>query len=169
MAHADTNQIIESSFVIEQEVAIAAPRAAVWQALLNNADGWWCHRVRKNGSSRIVIEPRLGGRFYEAFDDAPGAQAADHGALWGTVTRFEPPALIRFSGPLGMDLPVTSVYAFHLEDRAGESSPATTLKLTHRCIGQLRRGWADSHDRGWRQLWESLKRLVEEGRNWREV
>lgn len=162
----DPNDIIESSFALEQEVTIAAPRAQVWEALLRDTDAWWSHRVRKDGTSRILIEPRIGGRFYESFGGGPGEPGAraEEGALWGTVTRYEPPSLIRFSGPLGMDLPVTSIYTFHLEEAGGH----TTLRLTHRAIGQLRRGWADAHDRGWRQLWDNLKRLVEERRDWRQ-
>jgi uncharacterized protein YndB with AHSA1/START domain len=138
------------SFRIDQEVEILAPRETVWASLLD-VDGWWCHRLREKGSA-LALEPRVGGRFYERWGD-------DEGALWGVVTYLQKPEVLRLAGPLGSNGASQSVYEYRLESRGAR----TTLKLLHRCSGEIGPKTRASYDGGWKELWEHLGRLAQTG------
>lgn len=128
------------SFRIEQEVVIATSRERAWDCLLD-VDAWWTFRLGGATSTR-VLEPRLGGRFYERF------AGGEDGALWGTVRRLERPELVCLEGLLGMNGPVMSAYEFHLETRGSK----TALRLTHEVFGLLDPAWQASHEKGWTTL-----------------
>src|SRR5262245_54382337 len=135
---------VSSSFEIEQEIVIDAPRERVWDALLD-VGGWWCHHETA-ARAGIVLEPRIGGRFYERF-------GGEDGALWGTVVWIKRPEVLRLSGPLGMDLPVSNVYEYELAERGA----STVLRLTHRCVGLLDPNAVKAFEGGWKALWVHLK------------
>ncbi len=141
--------VATGSFRIDQEVEIAAPREKAWASLLD-VDGWWCHRIQKSGST-LVLEPQVGGRFYERW-------TGDEGALWGIVTYLRRPEILRLSGPLGTERLATSLYEFRLEAK-GEK---TLLRLTHRCIGEVGEMRGD-YEGGWQSLWKHLRALAETG------
>lgn len=148
-------QLTTSSFHIEQEAAIDAPRDRVFRAITQEIGMWWCHHLSK-GKSNLRLEPKVGGRFYETFGDG------DEGALWGTVTFLKAPEILRLTGPLGMTGPVNSYYEYTLlEANAGAG---TILRLSHRVIGVLDPKWPQAHEDGWRMLWEHLKSWVEQGK-----
>lgn len=136
------------SFHIEQEVLLKVPHTKAWKSLLG-VDARWCHRYRPH--SRLILEPKAGGRFAET-----GPKG--FGVLFGTVTYVETRRLVRLNGPLGMHgLPVTSVYSYELSEVAG----GTLLRLTHHATGLLDPDWAGSHESGWRELLKQLATLVE--------
>jgi hypothetical protein len=139
------------AFRLDQEVEILAPRETVWASLLD-VEAWWCHRVVGKGST-LVLEPRVGGRFFERWGE-------DEGALWGVVTFLKRPEVLRLCGPLGMSGAAQSVYEYRLEPRG----PRTTLRLTHRCSGEMEPGTREDYDGGWRQLWTHLKAHAETGK-----
>jgi uncharacterized protein YndB with AHSA1/START domain len=146
---------VPSSFEVEQEVSIDAPRERVWEALVDVA-GWWCHHETQTRGT-LVLEPKVGGRFYERFGPAEGRDEA--GALWGTVTWIQRPETLRLSGPLGMDLPATNVWQYDLV----EHGRSTTLRLVQRCVGLIDPEMPKAYDGGWKALWVHLKALAEKG------
>lgn len=147
-----------SSFQIEQEVLIRAPRLRVFDAITRDIGQWWAFRLAEHGS-QLILEPQVGGRFYEDLGDGEGA-------LWGTVTRIKRPEILRLSGPLGMTTPVVSVYTYELSDSDG----GTLLKLSHHVVGEPSPKWEESHRRGWGQLLNRyLKAYVEEGKRYHEL
>lgn len=80
---------------VEAEIRIAAPIGTVWTSLADHMGDWWPHRFQ--AGSKVGFEPRVGGRFYEQFDDAGS------GALYATVTYLEPGRLLKICGPMGLD------------------------------------------------------------------
>lgn len=147
-------------FHIEQEVTIAAPRARVFDALTRDVGQWWAFRMSREGSA-LVLEPRVGGRFFEDFGD-------DQGALWGTVTYIKRPEILRLTGSLGMIKdPIIGVYTYEL---AEAKDGATLLKLTHRVAGEPAPDAAESYRGGWgKLLGRFLKAYVEEGKRFTEL
>ena len=142
---------VEGSFRIEQEVEIAVPRERLWECLLD-AGAWWLYG-EKGKSPDIVLEPRVGGRFYERF------AGGEDGSLWGVVTYLERPEVLRLCGFLGMETPATNVYEYRLEARGQK----TLLKLSHRAVGLMSPGARADYDGGWKGLWESLRAFAERG------
>lgn len=151
-----SGEFVQGSFRVEQEVIVNAPRERVFAALTSEIDRWWCHHFT-DGKPTITLEPKIGGRFVEWWN-------GEEGALWGVVTFLKSPEVLRLSGPLGMHTPVSSVYQYTLEEHA--EGRATLLKLSHRVNGEIDTKWHDSHERGWRELWVTLKAWVEEGREY---
>lgn len=155
--HNPDRKIVHDQFHIEQEVKLSATREKVFEALLDPS-AWWCHHFAP-AQPDLRLDPRVGGLFCEYWADPRTGEKA-HGAYWGTVTYIKRPEVLRLSGPLGMNLPVSSVYEYAL----AEPSPgATTLKLSHYCVGLLDSNWRDAHDTGWGMLWTSLRQYVERG------
>ncbi len=101
------------------------------------------------GRKTVILEPRLGGRFYEDW----GA-----GALYATVSYYEPPLKLRLTGPMGMSGAVACSMEFALEERSG----ATRLTLSHDILGTISRETVESYRSGWKKLLgTTLKAFVE--------
>ena len=146
-----SESLIADTFEIHQEVEFAAPRDRVFDALLD-VGAWWSHHFKAK-EVRLVLEPRLGGEFRQEWGDGEGA-------LFGVITLLKRPEVIRLSGPLGMSGAIASVYEWRLEPCGNER---TRLTLHHAARGLLSPDDRESHDRGWRELWDHLARFVESG------
>jgi DNA-binding transcriptional ArsR family regulator/uncharacterized protein YndB with AHSA1/START domain len=142
------------SLQIEQEIAIDAPRDQVFAALTGDVGAWWGRPyIMSEAVQALVLEPRVGGRFYE---DWGGGQ----GGLWATVTAIKQGERIELTGPIGMGGPVHGVLIFELESRGG----ATVLKLSHRAFGAVNQQTQAGYDAGWRDLLDvRLRAFVERG------
>jgi len=136
-------------FLIEQETTINAPREKVFKTLVERVHEWF---FDTGDSGKMVIEPRVGGRWF--VDQGDGA-----GSWWGTVVDFVPNEKLAFHGLIGVRKPCTSVATFELADAEGGE---TTLLLRHRAVGVMDKGSKASFDGGWTELIEQgLKPLCE--------
>jgi hypothetical protein len=93
------------SFDARTDMALGSSRRRVFDALLR-AKSWWPQRVRPG--AKIVMEPRVGGRFFEDCDDGCGI-------MLGHVSRLVMPELFAVEGSLGFDGPVTGLWTVRLE------------------------------------------------------
>lgn len=84
-----------SGFTIEHEHLIAADRATVWDAAVNEIGQWWSddHTISGN-SERLSIDPRPLGCFCESL-------AGTDGVVHMTVTSVSGGVLLRLTGGLG--------------------------------------------------------------------
>lgn len=140
---------------IHHEVAIEAPPEQVFEALTGSV-GEWFWRGEGNTQPKVVIESRLGGRFYRPPTDG----RHDVGDLYATVTEWAPPRRLRLHGAIGSDLAMISVIAFTLEP-AGDG---TLLRLSHRLAGEVPQADVESYDEGWGDELATLKRFAETGK-----
>jgi hypothetical protein len=79
------------SLDVQTKIELDAGRRRVFDALLHIA-AWWPDHGRPG--SRIVFEPRVGGRFFESCDDGCGI-------LLGQLSRLLPPDEFAIEGRLG--------------------------------------------------------------------
>jgi uncharacterized protein YndB with AHSA1/START domain len=107
---------------IEAEVEVAASPTSVWEALTTGIGDWWPHTFQDR-PLRIVLEPTIGGRFYEQFDES-GA-----GALYATVTYLEPGRILRISGPMGLRGAAIYVKTYRLEAGGQGTRVRTTAAI----------------------------------------
>ena len=135
---------------IEAEVTISAGVEAVWAALTVDIGQWWSHSFTDKPYA-IVLEPVIGGRFYEQFDGS-GA-----GALYGTVTYVEPYRVLRTSGAMGLPGARLYVKTYRLEP-AGD---ATVVRTTASALGDIDDERLTGYRDGGLALLEALKRYVE--------
>ena len=131
---------------VANDVTIDAPPDRVWDAVVRMGS-WWPHRFRDG--SQVVLEPFVGGRFYEDWGDATGA-------LYGTVVRLEAGAHVTISGPMGMRGPVVGLFSFDLADEGGR----TVLRYAHQAFGDISEETAQGYRDGWVEVLDALKAAV---------
>lgn len=139
---------------IEQNITIASLPEQVFDALTQEISVWWTLPYFHSKETRqIVLEPRVGGRFYEDLGN-------DEGLLLATVMRIKRPEELRLMGPLGISNPVQGVVIFNLEGR----EETTVLQLSHRIIGEINEEIESAYSQGWSELLGArLKNFVEHG------
>lgn len=144
---------------IEQEVLIDGTAQHVFEALTGQVGDWWPHRF-KPGASRVVLEPRLGGRFYEDWGTVDGRQT---GALYGEITYFDPPTALCIRGSFGMRGAAIVTKWHRLEPRG----PQTLLRVSLHASGEIPDDVMRAYQAGTREvLVGALKPFVETGRKY---
>jgi len=147
----DDNTRTPIAVEIEAQVSINASVDVVWHALTEGVGQWWSHSFTDDPYA-IVLEPWIGGRFYEQFDEA-GA-----GALYATVTYIEPLRILRTSGSMGMPGARQYVKTYRLE----ADGDRTVVRTTASTLGDIDPDMLENYRAGGQALLDSLKRHVEQ-------
>ncbi|MHB8575275.1 MAG: metalloregulator ArsR/SmtB family transcription factor [Dehalococcoidia bacterium] len=136
------------------ETQIDAPPERVFAALTEEIAAWWgAPYLSSEMSTNLVLEPRVGGRFYETTN-------GDDGVLWATVSRVQRPATLVLDGTFGMTGAIHGTVSYVLEAHDG----GTLVKLSHRAIGELSQETEQGYGSGWQDLLGTrLKAFVETG------
>lgn len=82
-------------FTITEEVVVPAAPEFVYDHLSGDISAWWDHTMSKNPKV-LRIDPRIGGKFYEIFDDE------GNGVEHARVTYAQRGVRLTFEGPLGL-------------------------------------------------------------------
>jgi uncharacterized protein YndB with AHSA1/START domain len=135
------------AYDVEAQVDVPVPPSDVWRALTEEVGRWWPHTFTDEPFA-IRLEPVIGGRFYEQFDEA-GA-----GALYATVTYLEPPRILRVSGPMGMRTAAIYVKTYRLEPVEG----GTRIRTTASTMGDVAEGTREGYRAGGLEILEALRR-----------
>jgi hypothetical protein len=100
---------------------------ACFDALANELDKWWCHRVAPRAA--LSLEAREGGRFLQT--------AGQHLVDYARVAQLQRPRLLQFEGSFGMEAGAHNVLTLLLEPKDGgttafsntnaEARPSVTL------------------------------------------
>lgn len=126
---------------IRRTLVLSCSCAHAFRVFTQRIDAWWPRSHRQHADSQLVIEGRVGGRFYER---APSGEEVER----GRVLRWDPPHALRYSWwPGSSDAPSDVVVTFRSEGErtiveithtAGASDVATWPKRAERFIG----GWS---------------------------
>lgn len=139
---------------IAHEVRIEAPVERVWRAITVETGAWWPHRFKDEG--RVVLEPAVGGRFYEDWGDG-------RGALYAEVVYLDPPRALCTRGPMGMRGAASTVKWYRLE----EQGKGTLVKVSLHASGDIPDEVAAGYEKGAvAVLTEALKPYVERGKTY---
>lgn len=142
------------SIRVVSEVRIEATPERVWRALTEETNGWWPKGFfARPESTRMVFEPRVGGRQYEDC-------GKDEGVLWGTVYGIKAPQVLQLAGDLfpefGGPARLLTTYTLKAE------GAATVLRLVDCAYGVIGEQLKGSLESGWKTLLQdSLKPYVE--------
>ncbi len=74
--------------LVRKSLQVDAPQAVAWRVFTEQMAAWWpleTHKIGKAKAIDAIIEPRVGGRWYERGDDGSTCE-------WGSVLAWEPPA-----------------------------------------------------------------------------
>ena len=139
--HVEREDPMAEDLNVLQELTIDRPREQVFDGLCAMGD-WFPHRFTPG--TPAVLEPRLGGRFYEGDGDT--------GVLYGTVTRLDRPQRLTLTGPMGMTGPVVGVIAYELDEDGGR----TRLRMSHKAFGDISEETKAQYTAGWGQVHEAF-------------
>jgi uncharacterized protein YndB with AHSA1/START domain len=132
---------IEKSAVVRKSVRVNAQRERAFSVFVEQMETWWPapHHIGAQPFQLIVVEPRVGGRWYER--DADGAQCD-----WGTVLAWDPPHKVSLSWHLGptWKFDPDLAKASEVEIRFTAEGPSTLVELEHRGL--------ERHGEGYEQL-----------------
>ena len=138
--------------VDELETWIGAPPPVVWQKAVIEVNTWWKANLREN-SLGVFIEPWIGGRFWQRFDEE------GHGVLYGTVSYILPPRAIHFANAFGM----AGVSVWTNTWRLFPQDEGTLFQYTNQLMSELpQRYMSGNYKAATKGLLASLKHYVED-------
>jgi uncharacterized protein YndB with AHSA1/START domain len=146
-------------------VSVKAPPAVAWRVFTEKMGTWWplaTHKIGKAKAVDAVIEPRVGGRWYERGDDGSTCD-------WGRVLSWEPPSRLVLSWDISADWQHDPTLKTEVEVRfTAEGKDATRVELEHRHLDrygpsreEMRRTF-DS-EMGWKGLLDAFAARASEG------
>jgi len=143
---------------LRKTVEVNAPQAVAWRVFTEKMGTWWplaTHKIGKTKAVDAVIEPRVGGRWYERGDDGSTCD-------WGQVLLWEPPSRLVLSWDISADWQSDPSLKTEVEVRfIAEGKDRTRVELEHRRLDRYAarrdemRGIFDS-EAGWTGLLASF-------------
>lgn len=140
-------QIANQEAVVCKSVRVAVPIERAFSVFVEEMERWWPakHHLGAAPFQTIIVEPRVGGRWYERAADGQECE-------WGTVLAWDPPRRVAFSWHLGpgQDDPTwrydpDMARASEVEiDFSAEGPAATLVELVHSKL--------ERHGKGYEQL-----------------
>ena len=125
-------QILSSGFdpnSVRKVIGVEAPQPIAWQVFTERMASWWplaMYKIGKANAVDAVIEPRVGGRWYERGDDGSTCD-------WGRVLVWQPPSRLVLSWDVSADWQYDPDLQTEIEVRfIAEGSARTRVELEHR-------------------------------------
>ncbi len=147
---------------LRKVVSVQAPPAVAWRVFTENMGTWWplaTHKIGKAKAVDAVIEPHVGGRWFERGDDGSTCD-------WGRVLSWEPHSRLVLSWEISSDWQHDPNLETEVEVRfIAEGKDGTRVELEHRHLDRFgarrdeMRAIFDSEG-GWRGLLESFARAA---------
>ena len=147
---------------VRKVVNVQAPPEVAWRVFTEKMSSWWplaTHKIGKTRAVEAVIEPRVGGRWYERGEDGSTCD-------WGTVLAWEPPSRLVLSWDITADWRFDPALKTEVEVRfAPDGAGGTRVELEHGRLDRYgshreqMRGVFDSEG-GWGGLLAAFTRAV---------
>src|SRR5436190_15684269 len=148
---------------VRKIITVEAPREVAWRVFTEQMATWWPLAVYKIGKANAVdavIEPRVGGRWYERGEDGSTCD-------WGSVLVWEPTTRLVLSYDIDANFQYDPQLNTELEVRfIAEEDGSTRVELERRRLdryGERRAEMRDIFDKtgDWGQLLASFAQLAE--------
>ena len=146
-------------------VTLAVPVERAFEVFTGSIDSWWPHEyhIGQAELAEVVLEPRVGGRWYEIGVDSSECD-------WGRVLAWDPPSRLVFTWQINgtWQFDPDPAHASEIEARFSATGPEqTTVDVEQRYFERLVGGQA-IHDAingggGWALLLDGLAKVVVEG------
>jgi uncharacterized protein YndB with AHSA1/START domain len=145
--------------VIRKQLIVEAPAERAYRVFAQSMGTWWpkSHHIGKSPLRDCVVEPRVGGRWYEVCEDGSECD-------WGKVLVWDPPRRLVLAWQLDAQFTYDPAFSTEVEVTFTVLAPTRTrVDFEHR---QLER-FGDTADRlfkdmgdGWGQILDSFARNV---------
>jgi uncharacterized protein YndB with AHSA1/START domain len=147
---------------VRKVVGVQAPQDVAWRVFTEKMGSWWplaTYKIGRANAVDAVIEPRVGGRWYERGDDGSTCD-------WGRVLSWEPPSRLVLTWDISADWQPDPNLKTEIEVRfIAEGKERTRVELEHRRLDrfgarrdEMRRIFDTEGD--WGQLLESFARAA---------
>ena len=114
---------------VQKVVSVNAAPEVAWRVFTEKMGTWWplaTYKIGKANAVDAVIEPRVGGRWYERGDDQSTCD-------WGRVIVWEPPSRLVLSWDISADFQPDPTLKTEVEVRfIAEGKDSTRVELEHR-------------------------------------
>jgi uncharacterized protein YndB with AHSA1/START domain len=114
---------------VRKFVSVHAPQAVAWRVFTEKMGAWWplaSYKIGQANAVDAIIEPRVGGRWYEQGDDGSTCQ-------WGSVLAWEPPSRLLLSWDITADWQYDPTLKTEIEVRFfADGRDRTRVELEHR-------------------------------------
>jgi uncharacterized protein YndB with AHSA1/START domain len=114
---------------VRKVVSVQAPREVAWRVFTEQMATWWplaMYKIGKAAAVDAVIEPRVGGRWYERGEDGTTCD-------WGRVLAWEPHARLVLTWDITADWQYDPALQTEIEVRfIAEGEASTRVELEHR-------------------------------------
>ena len=150
---------------VRKAICVNAPQEVAWRVFTERIGAWWPlarFKIGKVDAVDAVIEPRVGGRWYERGQDGSTCD-------WGSVLAWEPPSRLLLSWDINADWQYDPELKTELEIRfIAQGERVTRVELEHRKLdryGARRDAMREVFDKtgDWGRLLALFARLAEEG------
>lgn len=139
--------------LVSKSLVVAARPDTAFRVFTAEMTRWWplaTHHIGATDAARVVIEPRVGGSWYE--------EGVDGGRCpWGRVLAWEPPARLVLTWEISADWRADAAIGTEVEVRFTAVDGGTRVELEHRKLeafgeaAETMRGVFDSEG-GWTGL-----------------
>jgi uncharacterized protein YndB with AHSA1/START domain len=114
---------------VRRVVSVDAPQAVAWRVFTEKMGTWWPltnYKIGKANAVDAVIEPHVGGRWYERGEDGSTCD-------WGRVLSWEPPSHLVLSWDISADWQPDPTLKTEIEVRfIPEGESVTRVEFEHR-------------------------------------
>ena len=112
---------------VRKTITVKASPAHAFEVFTTGMIRWWRpdHHIGKSPMQDVVLEPRVGGRWYEVGEDGAVCE-------WGKVLAWEPPRRFVLAWQLNHDWQYDPDFVTELEVRFVADGDATRVDLEHR-------------------------------------
>lgn len=124
---------------VRKRIHVRAPQEVAWQVFTEQMGSWWplaVYKIGKANAVHAIIEPRVGGRWYERGDDGSTCD-------WGRVLVWEPPSRLVLTWDINADFQHDPALQTEIEIQfIAEKGGSTRVELEHRRLDRFgeRRG-----------------------------
>jgi uncharacterized protein YndB with AHSA1/START domain len=118
---------------VSKQLLVKAPPLVAWRVFTEKIGSWWPlahYKIGKVAAVDAVIEPRVGGRWYERGEDGSTCE-------WGSVLAWEPPSRLVLSWDITADWQYDPALKTEVEVRFIPEESATRVELEHRRLDRF--------------------------------
>jgi uncharacterized protein YndB with AHSA1/START domain len=149
---------------IRKSIRVKASQQSAFDVFVGTMGQWWLksHSLLKSPQADVIIEPRVGGRWFEVGED--GSEYA-----WGRVLEWSPPDKVVLAWQLNAEWTYDPDFETTVEVRFIPDGDYTLVEFEHRDLErfgaraeELRGGYESGMDGGWTALLDQYRRTAEE-------
>jgi uncharacterized protein YndB with AHSA1/START domain len=159
-----TKHAVGAVAAVKKEIVVEAPQERAFRVFTEGIDRWWprAHRIGKAELKEAVLEPRVGGRWYERGVD--GSEC-----LWGKVLVYEPPRRVILAWQINAQWQYDETFSTEVEVRFTSEGPKRTrVELEHRNLErfgaqqeEIRKAFES--EGGWTGLLSAFEKIAAQG------